>query len=94
MSEFTLQYRRGEASQVGKTIPQLQFSDLILMGVCPDISVDLKIVKGPMRLFDTSQHTTPINVLDGASILFEIGKTMVKHEKPAKSNNDYCDQRN
>jgi hypothetical protein len=56
--------------------------------------VDLKIVKGPMRLFDTSQHTTPINVLDGASILFEIGKTMVKHEKPAKSNNDYCDQRN
>jgi hypothetical protein len=36
---------------------------------------DLKIIKGPMRLFDTSQHTTPINVLDGASVLFEIGKT-------------------
>ena len=28
MSQFTLQYRRGEAPQIGETIPQLQFSDL------------------------------------------------------------------
>ena len=57
MSQFTLPYRHGEAPKVGKTIPQLQFSDL-----SPD-DIRNKLWGWPFTHFDdVTEEDTRISV--------------------------------